>query len=382
MAVTIHQNFNDYDISGNPLVVVFSSNLTAQANFSYKVELYVNAVLVETHKLFPEVGIKAHIDVSNLAERYNTTHLMDESQLRVDADDYKTIKVKIIENYGTPPTDQATNEVSKVVFKGKQTMSEFLNYDPTDYIFASGKSWLTTFPTTEKRYYNNSYNHKLMFITDGNSVKLRIKDYRTNGSTNTVESSTFQDDGDITIFNLNATIISGLGINIANSEKFEISVFTAADTVSGTTTLWVDDRCISSNPTMIHFLSKIGSIESYLFINRTKTMVGIKSNSYEQQVGYFDDSGNWINRSGGLSDYSKESTTSIEVQTNFISEDEYNWLVDNLLKSPLIYIEELGSTPYRCRVKESSYEHKLNNYEMVFNLKAKLELTKETSTIV
>ena len=382
MAVTIHQNFNDYDISGNPLVVVFSSNLTAQANFSYKVELYVNAVLVETHKLFPEVGIKAHIDVSNLAERYNTTPVMDESQLRVDADDYKTIKVKIIENYGTPPTDQATNEVSKVVFKGKQTMSEFLNYDPTDYIFASGKSWLTTFPTTEKRYYNNSYNHKLMFITDGNSVKLRIKDYRTNGSTNTVESSTFQDDGDITIFNLNATIISGLGINIANSEKFEISVFTAADTVSGTTTLWVDDRCISSNPTMIHFLSKIGSIESYLFINRTKTMVGIKSNSYEQQVGYFDDSGNWINRSGGLSDYSKESTTSIEVQTNFISEDEYNWLVDNLLTSPLIYIEELGSTPYRCRVKESSYEHKLNNYEMVFNLKAKLELTKETSTIV
>ena len=221
-----------------------------------------------------------------------------------------------------------------------------------------------------------------MFITDGNSFKLRIKDYRTNGSTNTVESSTFQDDGDITIFNLNATIISGLGINIANSEKFEISVFTAADTVSGTTTLWVDDRCISSNPTMIHFLSKIGSIESYLFINRTKTMVGIKSNSYEQQVGYFDDSGNWINRSGGLSDYSKESTTSIEVQTNFISEDEYNWLVDNLLTSPLIYIEELGSTPYRCRVKESSYEHKLNNYEMVFNLKAKLELTKETSTIV
>ena len=64
MAVTIQQVPQLYTPSDSPIMWRFSSNQTGQANFSFLVEVYIDAVLDSRHIIFPEVGIYAHFDAS------------------------------------------------------------------------------------------------------------------------------------------------------------------------------------------------------------------------------------------------------------------------------------------------------------------------------
>jgi hypothetical protein len=52
MAVTIYDEPQLIAPAGNPLVFTFSSNQTAQDNFSFIVELYINSSLHSTHQVF------------------------------------------------------------------------------------------------------------------------------------------------------------------------------------------------------------------------------------------------------------------------------------------------------------------------------------------
>ena len=173
MAVTIHTSPQDYTPSGNPLTFVFSSDQTGQTNFSYKVEIYVDAALVETNKIFPELGIKAHFDCSGVAERYcNTIDADTGASTEYDSANYVSLECKVIENYGTPPID--VNNASSTIntYKGKVSKANFLVLNTSNYIYAAAKLWLTLFPRTIRKYVNLSYFNYFTFITDSNTLRL------------------------------------------------------------------------------------------------------------------------------------------------------------------------------------------------------------------
>ena len=384
MSVTIHQEPSNYNLSGNPLVVVFSSDETAQDNFSYKVEIYVNSVLVESHKLFPQFGIKSHIDISDVAERYCDIPTTP-SGVCIDAGNYVDVEVKVIENYGTTPTDHLNDSSTFKVYKGKQSKINFLEWTPSDYSFGIDKSWLTTFPSAEKRYTKLSYNHYCMFITNSISLKYSISLYDSSGSLiQTIKLSSFTAWGDITTFNINETTLLGVGFprsRVDSAARIDVKLFDNVGNYASTYVVYVDDRCISSKPYQLHFLSRIGSLESYFFIKKTNYNTSIKSSEFEKQFGYFDSDGNWAYNVGGVGDYIKELEDGIEVQTDWLNDDEYQWLCENFLTSPLVYFEINGEI-YRCKVSESSYKLKTNTYDMVYSLKAKLIIERNTTTVV
>ena len=56
MALTIHDTPVNYTPSGNPVVWTFSSDQTAQANFSYLVEVYVGGTLRGRQQIFTGNG--------------------------------------------------------------------------------------------------------------------------------------------------------------------------------------------------------------------------------------------------------------------------------------------------------------------------------------
>jgi hypothetical protein len=119
MAVTIVQEPQSYSQSGQQMIWTFSSNQTGQANFSYVVEVYVGGNLVYTGKVFPTNGIYGFFDTSEIAERFvNVSPIA--TTLSYDAENYNEIYVIVRENYGTPPTNQASATSSQYnFFKGK-----------------------------------------------------------------------------------------------------------------------------------------------------------------------------------------------------------------------------------------------------------------------
>ena len=109
MAVTINQSpSTDFLLSGNPVIWVFSSDQTAQPNFSYYVEVYVDAVLNSSHQVFPESGIYGKFDASQIAESELTAPQYPTDINGIDAG-FNRINIKVYERYGTTPTLQASS---------------------------------------------------------------------------------------------------------------------------------------------------------------------------------------------------------------------------------------------------------------------------------
>lgn len=143
----------------------------------------------------------------------------------------------------------------------------------------------------------------------------------------------------------------------------------------------IDNRCYSSSPKHLVFLSTLGSLESYTFIKRSKEDVSIKGEEIEQQFGYFDESSNFTFALGGVTDYVKLIENKQTLQSDWIDESEYLWLCQELLTSPLVYLYQDGNL-LPVKVTESGYDVKTNYNDTVFNLTVKIHVDNDTSTVV
>ena len=384
MAVTITSTPQKYTPSGNPLDFIFSSDETAQANFSFKVEVRVNTILVETHQVFVESGIKAHFNASDVAERYCNTPSISGTYV-LDAANYIDLNITVIENYGTPPTDQASDNTTVVYHKGRLSKRNWLSYDSSDYIFAMDKKFLTTFPRTERRYINLDFPNPFMYLTNEVSLKWDVKLFDGTGLLESISKSTFSASANISILNItSSTLVTDFGfnpLNVAAATYISLQWFNNVGTTSETYVLFIDDRCYSSTSKHLVFLSSIGSLEPYTFIKRSVETANIKGSGFENQFGYFDGSGDYVYALGGVTDYVKEIENRIDVQTDWISQDEYQWLVQELLTSSLVYLYDNGNL-IKVRVTTGSYELKTSENDMVFNLKVSIHIDNDNSTVV
>jgi hypothetical protein len=386
MAISISQDPQDYDISGNPLVWVFSSDKTAQSNFSYRVELSVDGVIQESHEILPENGTAAHFDCSDIAERYANSPAVDDAQV-YDAADTILLKLEVFENYGTPPIDVLSATSTYTIVKGRLSKRNFTSYDPTQYVFNGGGAdlWATLYPRTETRYINLANNNKFSFITNSLTLKLTVDLYNTGGliasatspdvaqaktTTANINSTTLVTDWGFTSGNVTATTYmdiywssTGLG---SDSEKLRLTI---------------DDRCYSTSARHLVFMASNGFLEPYTFIKRSKEKTKIKSFGYEQQYGYFDNAGTYSFSEGGVGDYVKQLENSLSVQSDWVAEDEYNFLTKELLTSPMVFLQQDGEL-IRVKVTARSFEEKTNENEMVFNLKVDLHTTNDLSTLL
>ena len=385
MAVTIHTSPSDYTPSGNPLTFVFSSNQTAQANFSYLVEIYVDGSLVEQNQIFPESGIYAHFDCSGVAERYcNTIEPLTATYI-YDAANYIDLKCDVTEMYGTPPTAQASADDTIKTYKGKLTKSNFLSTTMSDYVFASNSLWLTLFPRDEKRYANLTYPNYYTFISNEEDLQLVLRLYDVDDAQVYAYSPSVATLTEVSEFIINNDIL--LAIGMTQIEIDSISYFTMQmQTTAGATqselyTVYIDDRDYSTSAKQLVFMSSIGNLESYTFIKRSKTTSNIKGNEFEQSFGGFDDSGNYNYTDGGLIDYVKEIQNGIEVQTDWLSEAEQNWLVKELTASSLVYLYDNGNL-IKVKITNTGYEYKTSENDMVFSEKFKIRISNDTSTVV
>ena len=384
MAVTIEQTPDDYSLSGNPLIWIFSSNQTAQANFSFKVEIFVNATLKETHFVLPESGNKAHYDASDAAERYAEPPQTGNSQI-LDAENYiSSLKLTVTENYGTPPSDKSSNNSSCKVIKGAQKKRDFLTYNPTDYVFGADKLWLTKFPRNEKRYINLDDINKFTYITNLQNLSGFVALYEEDGTPISQQNTGLAVRDEISITNISSKILlTNYGFSQANIDAIgylEIWWDTGA-IESEKLRLYVDNRCVDATAKSLVFLSTLGSLEVYRFTKRSQESARIKGKGYEGQFGYFNENGAWDYSLGGNIDYIKEIDNADKLMTDWIPQDEYNWLTKELLASPLVYLVESGNF-FPVKVTNSRYQDKRNINDLIFNLMVDIDREKDYSTVI
>jgi len=169
MAVTIHQTPSSFTPSDNPVVWVFSSDQTAQVNFSYLVSVYINDTLVSEETIFPQSGADARYDASNHASNNCSIPTLG-TDLLADAGNYCEVRITVTERYGTPPADQAGAAATNIVaWKARMTDDDFIDWTVADYIYGTSAEWLTNYPGTPKVKVENE-DIRLMLINDETNI--------------------------------------------------------------------------------------------------------------------------------------------------------------------------------------------------------------------
>ena len=355
MAVTILRSPKTVAPASNPIVWEFSSDETAQPNFSFLVELSVNGSVYNVYQVFPEDGTTGKFDAMEIARAFTRSPFKANFGVHVGYNEiYAQLSIRVRDKYGNPPVPQGsfTGASSDVfAFNGALKDSEFINWDfvPYNLFQTDGALVSTQFPRSEKLFCGLGERIFLGIANSDQSPDLRaivslydVNGNFINGATPTVQSERMN------IWDLSpiALIDAGAGITGVDFDTcfyYEV-IFrrqTAAPTNnSETIRIYIDRECSRYPSTRLHFLNKFGVWDSFTFNRLSRNTTDVDSTHYQQNAG------RWINgqwtynlQNGSLSTISKTSSDNLTLNTDWLSEPLQKWLVETLLESPAVYME-------------------------------------------
>lgn len=370
MAVTIHQTPESYTPSDNPIIWTFSSDQTAQPNFVYAVKVFINDVQVATDLVFPTNGINAYYDASWVAS-VNCQPPTISTDLVVDAANYCTVRITIVERYGTTVADGANAAASNITaWKARMLDDEFIDWDPTDYIFGTNAKWLTNYPiaTISPKVRATNEQIRIMFINNNNNVSLIFRLYDSDG--NLMVSGTYGFTAtSYKILHVNATpsVIVNEAIGIQQSDFDAAAYYTVEDLLDVVAfRIDIDTSMVYPTYKRLHFLTQWGDIASWSFGLISRRMGSIESHSMRQGFGQWNGNQFEFTKERGRDiDYAKTISRSMKCVSDWLSETQQNWMVLNLYGSPIVY-EESGTLMIRRRVTNKTIEEKIQENDLLF----------------
>ena len=174
MAVTINNTPQAFTPSDNPVWFTFSSDQTAETNFSFLVEVYINDTLVANELIFPDSGINGRFNAQSYASNAcNSPQVVD--GILIDALNYAQVKIKVIERYGDPIADGADATSANIyVFKARLSDDDFVDYLYTDYALPGASvDYLSDFPSNQTRLVKDyGEQQRCTYIPEGGSLPL------------------------------------------------------------------------------------------------------------------------------------------------------------------------------------------------------------------
>jgi hypothetical protein len=193
----------------------------------------------------------------------------------------------------------------------------------------------------------------------------------------------------ITIFNFSpeqiVSFTSITQLNFDASAYYEVVFSSSLPTVR----FEIDRGCIYQYAKRIHFLSEIGSIESFTFALISRPSGKIKSFGYKQSWGEWNDENfNYNKQQGRDIDFAKYAERLLIVESDWLLEDIQHWMHRNLFESPVVY-EELTTTGgtystllFRRKIMNTAWADKYHENDMLFKEQITLGLPSKTSMIV
>lgn len=233
----------------------------------------------------------------------------------------------------------------KTVWNGGVNKIDWLDFDYTDYDYsiAPPRLFLTNAPTTQ--YIESDQSAFLyMLNTIDSNFTLRVQSFDASGSVLQTSQKTFSnntfnqicvgtydlDNSDPTGWSTDPTTLT------TGASYYIVSVDGASNQIIRYN---INQRCTKYDTIRLHWLNRLGGIDSHNFNYKSMEETDIDRKSYLQQEHQL--SGNrWFysKDSRGVTDYHVGTQKKLTVNTNFLTESESIWMED-FATSPVIYQE-------------------------------------------
>lgn len=392
MAITIEQSPQSFMMANNDLLWVFSSDEFGQPNFEFKVDVIVDNVIISTDKIFPLSGGNAYLNVSEIVAPFFSdptinTDITTTADLCVDMGVLKEVKLTITEVYGTTPAEEGIATTDTVdVWRASLSDLDFIDYDATDYIKGSGISglrarFLTSFPrvvspsflpSNDKYYIDiDSSQYLAFYLDDTRTIALNIYTYDVNNNFIDLDSRSLgQKTKGVYLLNVSPKEST---VSLTGAYTYMVTV-----SIGGLSVPYENFYYYLSQPCVkdrtVYFYNKLGGIDSWIF-NKAKTVRrDFDRQTYGRDLGVLN---------GSSYDYSKfrsrmvnhfnTSQNSIKLDSDWTDIAVIEWLVRELLESPLIWMEDENDNKIAMHITNASMAEPQERYVNLEQLTLKLD---------
>ena len=368
MAVTIYNQPQAIAPAGNPLVFTFSSDQTAQDNFSFIVELYIDSSLVLTQQVFRQFNALSRIDVSQAVEAYIRNSVPTTSLELNATDSMVTYAIIVYEKYGDPAITQASaTSTTLKAFNSALEYPEWINFDYSIYDPNQTQDalFLTYFPTTSRALCGMEENFYLGYFEQSGVVPVLLNVFLLDIQGNTIASDSLSiTSSDFNILNVGPQVIiansSITQIDFDDCFKYEVAIDVSGVSFVGPFTIYMDIDCKRYETYRLHWLNKLGCWDSFTFGLVSTQSATVQSFAYQRDPGVW--SGNSYTYplySGQKVNNAKTKDKQLVLNSDWISQEVQNWLVESLYDSPIVYLEQTNGTEFEpVKVTNSTYQLK------------------------
>ena len=410
MPITHIKNTPDpYRTVYNPIEYVALSDETAEPRFKYIVEVYDGATKIGTLKVPAAPNLFGRADVQGIMESYLTKNLgtinnaVTAAAFEDCSSSYKTFTIKFGEEWETGGALVATmypafnqtlityngclpNYRDTITFSEYQVTDTYKDYTEN----AATRKFLTNIPKGVRPPAPNTQSVEITdkgftyFLTsaDGTIDEYKVFAYNSSNVLITTAVVTAVSSSIMTLIpsspdSLNnilpATVDIGQPVIPTNCNHYYIELYKSGVAVSEKMHFKVTSEC-RYEVRRLEFLNSLGGFDTFNFTKVSRKSEEIERKFYKQNP---DDM-----TAAGVIDYSltdkvktqyyTKSMPKIRLNSDNISVDVYNWLVE-LIESPEIYMWENGE---RIAVQniQGNWEQKRADTDTVCNLELELEL--------
>lgn len=369
MAVTIYDEPQLISPAGNPLVFTFSSDQTAQPNFSFVVELYIDSTLRLTQEVFRQFNTLGRIDVSE-AVQSAITNIIPTTALENDgSQSMVTYAIIVYEKYGATPTIQASDTSTTLkAINAALEYDQWVNWDYTEYDpnLTQNAKFLTYFPRSKRALCGMEENFYLGYLeqTASAGVTLACELYDIQGNVIASDFSISLTSVEFNILNVGPQAIIANSTITQNDfdDCYKYFVYVDVGGVSSTETFYIymDLECKRYDTYRLHWLNKFGSFDSFTFSLVSTEAANIQSYGYQRDPGVWDGTSYTYSLYAGQAiNFAKTKTETLTLNSDWINQDVQNWLANSLYDSPLVYLERENGTDFEpVKVTNSNYRLK------------------------
>jgi len=358
MAITTETEPQDYNTASNPCVFTFSSDATANASFSFYVELTVNGSVHSYHTVFTESNNYGKFDCSDVLRSVVFSDLIVTGDY-VNSYNSASINysIRVQEKYGDPPALigiwYASNTVN--AFNGALRHQDWIDWDYQNYDATTQNNvtaeWLTDFPYKQQRYFCGLQETQFVSIlcTD-TSAQVIVTLYDVTGSTiATTTDAVTVPTANLMLLNISPNaLIANTSLSTADfstcyyyTVKFDATGGGAYNGFSKSFEVYIDTECTQYTTRRLHFLNKYGVWDAFTFSLYSEEDTKVKSSMFQTDKGVWSGSDTWdYNRyAGERKTYAKTSVDSMKLNSDWIKQAKQQWLVQTLYESPRVYLE-------------------------------------------
>ena len=390
MAITILANPKDFAPVYNKMEYLIESTNVAQPNFAYLVDIYINGSGTKTVRLRIPArpsDNKGKVDIHRVLESALTS---DVGNPTGDAGTYDASNsslsyiVEFGEEYGTTVVQYPNEEtdISRKAFNASLEKRPFINWDVTEYeLDGITKKFLTNMPDNNKVSLNS---HGWLYYLDDPAITfINVNVFDLNGSplagakidvTASTSDIQFVPSSPASLNNIDVAnlLVGAQPIIDSTVGSYEIQA-RGVGSYSETRTFIIEESCKYNTNTLI-FQNNLGAFDSFTFYLGDMSTTAIERKDMKVNVDTVvnNDIVYSMNEREKVTYYTKKSET-IKLMSDWISEEESNWLLE-LMSSPEIYLQEGNELTAVAKIKATNYTKKKVVRDKLFKIDVELEL--------